>query len=126
MQDVIFVAIGGAFGAVSRYGSNLAAAWLFGANFPYGTLIVNVIGCLLLGLAMGGEALPDWLPRYAKLAVTVGFLGAFTTFSTFGHDTIRQIDQGSWHLALINIAAQLGLGLSAAWLGFVTARALTT
>ena len=86
------VAVGGALGASLRYGVGLAAKSGFGDSFPYGTLSVNLLGCLLIGFAAG--LLPEGGgPRASlRLFVIVGCLGGFTTFSSFGIETLRLID----------------------------------
>ena len=124
MRDIIFIAIAGALGSLARYGASGLAYRVFGERFPYGTLVVNVAGCLLLGLLMQFGLASDLIPRAVRFAVAVGFLGALTTFSTFGFETIRLLEDGAVWFALLNIAANLLLGLVAVWLGMTTARLL--
>ena len=86
MQSILAVGAGGALGAISRYFVYIMAGYILGPNFPYGTLIVNIVGSLLMGIivevmALTWEASTEW-----RLFLTVGFLGAFTTFSTFSLD----------------------------------------
>ncbi|MEM6654481.1 MAG: CrcB family protein [Planctomycetota bacterium] len=123
MPPVVAIALGGAVGAVGRYLVGLASrAWL-GDQFAYGTLIVNVAGCFALGLLMhGGLVAAARLPILAHPGVTVGFLGALTTFSTFGYETVRLAEQGQWPLALVNIAANVLLGCGAAAAGIAASR----
>lgn len=125
MQTWITIAIGGACGAVSRYGVGLACQQVLGDRFGYGTLLVNVVGCFLLGLLMHfGVALPEKWPHLAHPGITVGLLGGLTTFSTFGFQTIQHFESGEVRLGLINIAANVLLGCLAAALGLWAARAL--
>jgi len=114
----------GAAGAVSRYGVGLWSQRYLGNNFAFGTLVVNILGCLLLGLVLELESQTDWVGTSIRLFVAVGFLGAFTTFSTFGFETLKFMQAGNHQLALLNIVANLVLGLLAVWLGWMVARSL--
>ncbi len=96
---------------------------MFGENFAYGTLAVNVIGCFLLGLVMQIGLTTELMPRTVRLTAGVGFLGAFTTYSTFGYETMRYLEAGAWTLAAANVGANLLLGLLATWSGLTFARA---
>ena len=112
------IAVCGSLGAITRFAvSSWASQW---PNFPYGTLIVNVIGCFLLG-ALAYSPLTDltFVTPQMRTAVGTGFLGALTTFSTFGVETFDRIEKNEWHLAGLNIAANIALGLLAVWLGRV-------
>ena len=122
MREVVFVALAGAFGALSRWSLSTVAARLLGTSFPFGTLVVNLLGCLLLGFIMHIALNTDIIPPSIRLAVSVGFLGALTTFSTFSYETIRLIQDGSWSLAVANIAFNLLLGLGAVLIGLALAR----
>jgi CrcB protein len=138
MRDILLVALGGSAGALTRYGIGLAAARLLGKGFPWGTLIVNVVGCFIMGIVM--EVLldleahtPEAITPAMKLqmalwrqGVAIGFLGALTTFSSFGADTIRELDlkSGQPPIALANIAANVLLSLAAVWLGMALMRAI--
>ena len=86
MKDLLAVAGGGALGAVARYLVSLAAAHLFGTGFPFGTLIVNIVGSFAMGILVEGLALVWTLPEPLRIFLAVGILGAFTTFSTFSLD----------------------------------------
>ena len=113
MQNLLLVFIGGGLGAVCRYISTTHIGALFGTYFPFGTLFVNTLGSLLMGFIMG------------SLLLTVGFLGGFTTFSSFSLETVTLLEGGSFFYAAMNIAANLGLCFLAAFLGLSLARALT-
>jgi CrcB protein len=119
----LWVALGGAIGSVGRFAcSGLAARWL-GLGFPWGTLFVNVIGSLAIGLLVG-LASPDgrpWLGSEARAFVVVGVLGGFTTFSSFSLETLTLARGGAIGAAGAYIAASLLLCLTAAWLGFASA-----
>jgi CrcB protein len=122
LRLLVFLALAGAAGSVSRY---LMGRWmtrLLGEGFPYGTLVVNVIGCFLLGLLMQLALKSDAISDEWRIPLAVGFLGAFTTFSTFGYDTVRYLSDGAWGLALANVGSNLLVGFVAVWAGLVIAR----
>lgn len=136
MRDVLLVAIGGGLGAVTRYLTGLAAARWLGAGFPWGTLVVNVAGCFAMGLVMAkllnlesglagspGPAL-RWQLDFWQRGVAIGFLGGLTTFSSFGADTIRQLQAGQTGPAMANIAGNLLLSLAAVWAGMALMQAI--
>ena len=124
MQAVLLVGLAGAAGAVSRYLVGQAAERSLGTHFAFGTLLVNVLGCLVLGFLLEVDRQGGHLGQHLRLLFAVGFLGAFTTFSTFGYETFRYMQNGTAHLALLNVSANLILGLGAVWLGWVAARSM--
>jgi len=136
MREMVFVALGGAIGSVGRYGIGLAAARVLGKSFPWGTLIVNVAGCFVIGIVLkiiadleshSPEALTQSIRNQLDFwhkAVAIGFLGGLTTFSTFGGDTLRELEGGRPVTALANIAANVILSLLAVWCGSVVATLL--
>jgi CrcB protein len=118
MRDVMLVGIGGFFGASARH---LLGTWLMLASgqgrFPVGTLVVNVLGCALIGVfAAFAEHLPA-LNGPARMLLVTGVLGGFTTFSAFGLETMLMLRRGDAALAGVYVAASLVLGLAAVWLG---------
>jgi CrcB protein len=118
MKQVLLVAFGGAFGSVARYGASLAAARLFGLAFPWGTLFVNVLGALLIGVL---AARIDPSHEDTRLLIGVGVLGGFTTFSTFSLEAVRLWPHHPGGAALY-VASSLVLGLGACWVGLVLGR----
>jgi len=115
---VIFVALGGALGSASRY---LLGTWAQTASksidFPYGTLAVNLLGCFAIGfLSHLAEARGAFTPD-ARSLLFLGVLGGFTTFSSFGNDTINLLRDGETFNALANVGANVLLGLSLVWFG---------
>jgi len=124
MIQVIFVAVAGAIGSLCRWGIGRLAVRLFGAEFPCGTLIVNLLGCFLIGLIMHIALASDKLSPTARLTLTVGFLGALGTFSSFSYETVVLIDQARWTAAGVNIAANLVCGLAATFAGLALGRIL--
>lgn len=113
---LFLIALGGGAGAVARY---LLSVWIHGATgpgFPWGTLAVNLLGCTLLGFAMRTmDAL--LATEAARALIAVGFLGAFTTFSTFSLEAVVLIQRGDWERALAYVAASVAFGLLGVWIG---------
>lgn len=124
MIKLLFIAIAGALGALSRYGISGLSYRIFGGNFPYGTFIVNIIGCLLLGFIMRTSTATTLIPETWRIPIAVGFLGALTTFSTFSYETIKLIESGSILFSLLNIAANLIIGLLATIAGIIISKTL--
>ncbi|WP_416956444.1 fluoride efflux transporter CrcB [Nocardioides sp. T5] len=109
-MTVLMVLVGGAVGAPLRYLTDLLVQARHDSVFPWGTFTVNVLGSLVLGVAAGSVvALSP--PSWVLALVGTGLCGAFTTFSTFGFETIRLIEEGSWSTALVNSVASLAVGL---------------
>lgn len=123
MQQILYVGLGGFVGAVLRYGlGSWVQRLLPHALFPYGTLAVNVLGCLLIGfLAAWRQPLEPGL----RLFLMVGLLGGFTTFSTFALETLTLTQQQQPALAFINVVGKVVLGLGAAWVGFELGRSVS-
>ena len=131
MRDTLLVVLGGTLGTLARYGVGLAFPHTPGKHFPVATLLVNLVGCLLIGMI--GQLLQRFAadasvkPNAAELllvttlrqGIIVGFLGALTTFSAFGWDTTRLLLDDKPLLALANIGANLLAGLFAVWLGIM-------
>jgi CrcB protein len=120
----LYIAIGGALGAVSRYGVTLGAARLGATGFPYATLTVNVVGSFLIGLFvawLGGRT--EINPALRPL-IQVGFLGALTTFSTFSLDALILLEQGRFTQAGLYIAASVLVCLAACFIGLLAGRSL--
>ena len=118
MMQVLLVAVGGAVGSLARYGVGVAAARLFGLAFPWATLFVNILGGLAIG-ALTARIGPE--QESLRLALGVGLLGGFTTFSTFSLETVRLM-QHQPGLALLYIAASLVLSIGACWAGLMLGR----
>jgi CrcB protein len=124
MFQVLYIAAGGAAGAVLRYWASTGVYAMLGRDFPYGTLAVNVAGSLLIGLltVMLLERFdldPQW-----RAAVLIGLLGAFTTFSTFSLETFYLLEQGELAKAVANVVLSVVLCLVATWVGILTGRQL--
>ncbi len=122
-MNVALVALGGAFGAMARFGISSMVVRYSNVSFPLGTMIANVIGCFLMGLLIGsriGERMP-----WCKYHLGVGFLGALTTFSTFSVETLDLFRQERWASAGTNVGASLLLGLIAVAVGIAIGQKLT-
>lgn len=117
MSALTAVALGGALGAVARYQLSLWVHARWPSAFPTGTLVVNMLGCLLLGI-LAGTLDTRWAGSpQVRLFLGVGLLGAFTTFSTFELETLLAIERGHAGVALSYVAASVIVGLAAVWLG---------
>jgi CrcB protein len=120
--QILLIALAGSVGALSRYGLSTLVLHISGDKFAFGTLTVNVLGCFLIGFVMHVAQTTDILSVDIKMAVTVGFLGALTTFSTFSHETYKYIEGTQWLLAGANVALNVILGLIATIIGLAAAR----
>jgi CrcB protein len=123
MRLLLWVILGGGIGSGARYLIGVWALQRFGLSFPYGTAIVNLIGCFMLGVVAHLAASLAWTPE-VRAAAVAGLLGGFTTYSSFNHETLMLIANGAAASALANIAVTLAGGLAAGWLGLVVARQL--
>jgi CrcB protein len=120
---VLLVLLGGFIGAPARYLTDQYVQSRHDTVLPWGTFTVNAVGSLVLGLVGGaasGGALPEWLLTF----VGTGFCGALTTFSTFGWETLRLVETGSWGAATLNVGGSVVVGLGAVALGWVVGTAL--
>jgi CrcB protein len=107
MTRFLWICAGGAAGTGARYLLSGWALGTLGSAFPWGTLAVNVIGSFLLGLLMQVGLATPLLSPTLRLSLTTGVMGGFTTYSTFNYETIRYVQDGSWPVALANVAATL-------------------
>jgi fluoride exporter len=123
---MFLIMVGGAVGTCARYGlSRWCNEQPWGQGFPYGTLIINVTGSFLLAVAAVAfldRLQPDYQNWY--LLVGVGFCGGYTTFSTFEMETFRLVQDGSWHLAMVNVVVSVLAGFVGVILGVILARFL--
>ncbi len=122
MSAGVLVGAGGFVGSVLRYAlGGLVHRAAATSGFPYGTLVVNVTGCLAIGLLGGLAELRHVAGPELRLFLLIGVLGGFTTFSTFGYETLALLRDGDHMRALANAGLHLALGLGAVWLGFAIA-----
>ena len=124
MKSVLLVALGGAIGSVARF---KLSGWVLHQTpnwrFPAGTVLVNIVGCLIAGLLAGMAVKQDVFTPEARVFLFTGLLGGFTTFSAFGLETLLLLKRGEAGAAIANIVLSIAIGLLAAWLGYgITAR----
>ena len=119
LQKYLFIAIGGALGSIARYWVGSSIAGRLGIRFPYGTLIVNITACLIIGFSMTylgrrAELSPAW-----RFLIPVGFIGAYSTFSTYEWETLSTMRSGAFGIAALYAVGSLVLGLASVWAGSV-------
>ena len=118
----LIVFLGAGLGGALRHGVNVAATRLFGFSFPYGTLIVNVVGSFAMGLLAGYFAYRPGIPQHMRLFLTTGILGGFTTFSTFSLDAALLVERHAFGLAAGYVVGSVTAGLAALFLGLAVFR----
>jgi CrcB protein len=124
MFRLFLIFVGGGCGSVLRYA---VAGWVqrfAGSTFPWGTFVANVLGCTALGFLASLFMGPFLIREDYRLAILVGLLGGFTTFSSYGWETLTLAGDGQWWLASANVVLSNGCGLAAAWLGIRLAGAI--
>ncbi|MCM8747787.1 fluoride efflux transporter CrcB [Thermomicrobiaceae bacterium CFH 74404] len=121
MTGVLLVAIGGAAGSVARYLASTSVQRNVGISFPLGTFIINVTGSFLIGVILGLFEAGNLSPA-ARLLIAVGFLGGFTTFSSFSYESLLLLESKAVLPFLLNTVGSVVAGLAAAWLGVVLVR----
>jgi len=117
-----WVASGGALGAVARFALAEAMGSAREGAFPWATLFVNVLGCAAIGALLGLGEVRHWLSETSRWFLVSGFLGSFTTFSTFGHETASMVHRGHMTMAVVYVSTSLGLSLIAVLLGVMAVR----
>ncbi len=125
MQKYIFVALGGSLGALARYWVGSAVSGKMGTRFPYGTFVINMSACLMIGffivfLGRRTDLNPVW-----SFLVSIGFVGAYSTFSTFEFETFASLQSGALLIAGAYVAVSIFLGLVAVWCGTVLGKLLS-
>ena len=122
MKLALCVALGGCLGALTRWG---LSGWidsrpaLSATHFPVGIFVANILGCLLFGILFGIGEGKTWMTAGMKAILFTGFLGSFTTFSTFSWNTLYLVKAGQIGVALLNVALSVLVGLIAVWIGYV-------
>ncbi len=124
MQKYLLIAFGGALGSIARYWVGSTIAGRMGTRFPYGTFVINMTACVLIGfsltfLARRADMNPAW-----RFLVPIGFIGAYSTFSTYEWETLSTIRSGAFLLAALYAVSSLILGLAAVWGGSLIAEIL--
>ena len=124
-MKLLYVGLGGFFGAVARYGLSGLVQDRSTGTVPLGTLTVNVLGCLLIGLLMYLVTARQLLSPQTRLFLMIGLLGSFTTFSTVGYETFHYLRLERFGLALANVGANIALGLGAVATGWILGKFIT-
>lgn len=124
MERILLIALGGALGSVARHATATAAVRWLGADFPYGTLAVNLAGSFLIGLIHELAVETVLVPDDLRWFLTTGVMGGLTTYSAFSYETVRLVQTGAWAAAAVNMGATTVLCLLLAMLGIAAGRAL--
>ncbi len=125
MQKYFYIAVGGSLGAIARYWVGSVVADKLGTRFPYGTFVINISACIIIGFSLTylgkrAELNPAW-----RFLIPTGFVGAYSTFSTYEWETLSSLRTGAFSLAAVYAIASLILGLVAAWGGAVLAEVIS-
>jgi fluoride exporter len=124
MMKYLMIGIGGFAGAVARFWLGGYISNRMGTKFPWGTFVINVSGCFVIGLIVTVLAeRTHWSPNWRYL-IPIGFIGAYTTFSTFEFETFQSLQDGQWLMAALNVALSVVLGFIAVWCGVIAGRAI--
>jgi CrcB protein len=124
MRTIVAIGIAGAVGALARYGLEGAVARRLPTSFPWGTFVVNVSGTFVLGFLLTLMTEQLTTAAWLRSALTIGFLGAYTTFSTLQYETYRLLEDGALGLAAANVLGSAAAGLVAVYVGVVAGRTL--
>ena len=123
MERFLWICLAGAAGTGTRYLIALWAAHRFGSSFPFGTLVVNLVGCFAIAALMHAAGSLSWSPT-VRSAIAIGFIGGLTTYSSFNYETTRLIEEGAAGAAVFNATATIVGAFVAGWMGMVCARQL--
>jgi len=124
MMRFVLICLGGAVGTGARFALSTGIGAILGTQFPYGTIAVNVLGSFLIGAIMVTSMATELIAPTARLVLTTGFLGGFTTYSAFNNETVMYLQQSMWGRALANVGMTVVLCLAAGFAGGVAARRL--
>ncbi len=125
LQKYLCIAIGGALGSLTRYWVGVTIADRFGSKFPYGTFVINITACFIIGFSLTflgkrADVSPAW-----RFLVPIGFVGAYSTFSTFEWETFINLQAGAFLIAALYVGLSCLLGLAGVWCGVLAAKALS-
>ena len=124
MDRFLWICFAGALGTATRYLVGLWAGRALGTAFPFGTLIVNIVGCFLIALVMQISLSTTLLSPTVRLTLTTGFMGGLTTYSSFNYETTRLLQEGAWGTGVLNVALTTSVCFVAGLLGMLLARKL--
>jgi CrcB protein len=122
LQKYFFIAVGGALGSLARFWVGSMIANRFGAKFPYGTFVVNMTACLIIGFSLAFLGRRTELNIAWRFLIPIGFIGAYSTFSTFEWETFSSLQTGAFFMAALYVVLSCFLGLGAVWCGVLIAR----
>jgi len=125
LQKYFFIAIGGSLGSIARFWVGSTIASRMGTRFPYGTFVINITACIIIGFSLAflgrrAELNPAW-----RFLVPVGFVGAYSTFSTFEWEAFSNLQTGSFLIAALYVVLSFLLGLAGVWCGVLIARSVS-
>jgi CrcB protein len=125
LQKYFYIALGGALGSLARFWVGSTIASRMGTKFPYGTFVINITACIIIGFSLAflgkrSELNPAW-----RFLVPVGFVGAYSTFSTFEWETFSNLQTGAFLIAALYVVLSLFLGLVGVWCGVLVAKVIT-
>jgi len=124
LQKYFYIAVGGAFGSIARYWVGSTVASRLGTKFPYGTFVINLTACVIIGFSLTFLAKRTGLNPAWRFLVPIGFIGAYSTFSTYEWETLSTLRSGAFLEASLYAFGSLILGLVATWLGVLIAEAI--
>ncbi len=125
MQKYLLIAVGGAFGSIARYWVGSTIAGRMGARFPYGTFVINITACIVIGFSLTYLGKRTGMDPAWRFLIAVGFIGAYSTFSTFEWETLSTLRSGAFALAALYAVGSLILGLIATWCGVALAEVIS-
>lgn len=122
IKQFLLVGLGGGIGSILRYLTSIWVLKRFSYDFPLATFLVNIAGCLLIGLIVGLSLRFQWIDQYMKLLLITGFCGGYTTFSAFSLENWGLLETGNYGSILLNIFGSVVLGILAVWGGLMLAK----
>jgi CrcB protein len=123
MKSILLVGFGGFIGSIARYLTAAIIQDKSSSNFPIGTLMVNIVGCLLIGLFLGLSDKQNIISPELRLFLTIGFCGGFTTFSSFTNDNVQLINSGALLQVLLYTGLSVIVGIAATYIGYLVVKA---
>ncbi len=121
LSKYVYIAVGGALGAIARFWVDSAVANRLGTKFPYGTFVINITACVLIGFSLTLMAKRTDLNPAWRFLIAIGFLGAYSTFSSYGWESVSMLRNGGFSMASLYAFGSLFLGLVAVWCGILIA-----